>query len=529
MPDGHRIVVVPGRFSLQRALGGAAPPPGWIITAPAGGAPPGWRVTDGLRRPAAGRLCCCVLDPFADTPLEDVWPRWARAPDVGLVVVTVGHPAQPPTPPERAGLLACADRVVQVAADATAHLVADVTMACAEAMAVRRDTPVPTPRIAVLTPWPPDHAGPAISMQRLVKAAPAEVQLDVVAHRVDTATYEHAAEVEGWSATVCSIGDSRFHIPAWQALMRGRADVLLHDARISGLYEALLRERIISPAQYRDTLVRLEARRLPAAMLADPPAPVSGEDALRLGLMFTGDIVDRAGRVLVHSQAARDLVVAERPDRAADVHVVVHGGPRVEPDAGQRSDDLVVALGHPRAAGLTLEAFAAARRRHPTARLVFVGEVGPPQKRRRLADLAGALDIGAAVTFTGWVDDATWRQHAATASVALQLRGFDRGESSATIGDCMATGLPVITTAVGAVAELPDQALVRLPADAGPELIGDALASLLDAPARRIALADAARAFRRDRQPGDAARSLVRAVCDAVPEPVGAMRRGTLT
>lgn len=531
MPDAHTVVLAPGRVSLSDVLGRAAPHPAWIISAPAGGAPRGWRVTDGLRRPAPGRLCCCVLDPYADLELDDVWPRWARAPDVGLVVVTAGDPVAPTRRPERAGLLACADVIVRVEdpepPDAAPRLLAGITRACARAVATRRATPVPTPRIAVSTPWPPDHAGPAASMQRLVDAVPPQVHVDVVAHDDVTTFYPHATEVEAWSATVCSIGDSRFHIPAWQALMRHRADVLLHDARISGLYEALLRQRVISPAEYRDTLLRLEAQRLPAAMRADPPAPVDGWDALRLGLMFVGDVIDRAGRILVHSTAARDLVVAERPDRAADVHVIVHGGPPVQPDLAPRSANLVVALGHPRAAELTLQAFARAHRRHPGVRLLFVGEAGAPSVRRRLVGLAAELGIGTAVTFTGWVDDATWRAHAAAATVALQLRGFDRGESSATIAYCMATGVPVVTTAVGAVAELPGDAVVRLPADAGADTIGDALASLLDDPARRDALAAAGRAYQRDRQPADAARALVRAVCDALPGPAGATRRGT--
>ena len=75
----------------------------------------------------------------------------------------------------------------------------------------------------------------------------------------------------------------------------------------------------------------------------------------------------------------------------------------------------------------------------------------------------------------------------------------------------MAHGLPVITTAVGAVDELPAEAAVRLPADAGPEQVGDALAHLLADPDRRRALAAAGRAYRVTRQPADAARSLVAA------------------
>ncbi|UUY06238.1 glycosyltransferase [Svornostia abyssi] len=504
MPDPTIVVIGGGRRD-------AAP----IVAALASRAPVLVQERGSARRPAPGALCCCVLDPFADAPLEDVWPRWARAADVSLVVLA---PAGRSPRPERAGLLRVADVVVRRPADGTPAELADAIAGAATRATGRRRAPG-VPRIGVVTPWPPDPAGPAFSMQALVAAAPADIALDIV--RAPTAT-----DVEGWSALVCSLGDSPYHVPAWQALTRARADVLLHDTYLGNLYEALLGLRVLTPAQYRRVLLRDESHRLPAAWRKDPPVPIPRADADRLGLTFLGDVLDRADRILVHSAAARELVLAERPDRAADIRLVIHGGPSVTThDDVARDPDLVVALGYPRDPDGTLAAFAHARHRHPRARLAITGDPGPPAELQRLARLADTLGVADAVTFDGWVDHETWAARLRTAAVALQLRGATRGESSATIAACMAAGLPVLTTSVGAVAELPSDALVRLPAGASGAQLGDALADLLRDPDTRASLAAAGRRARRRRQPADAARSLVDAVCDAMP--AGATRRGT--
>lgn len=508
MPDPTLVLVAPGPAdALRAALGHTGLP---ALFAGAGPAPAGARAVDGRRRPAPGRLCCCVADPLDDRPLTDAWPPWARAADVGLVVVAPRDALRRAAiRPERLGLLHVADVVLEAddPAEPPDALGARLRDACRRAAAARAGHPVPhRPRIGVITPWPPDRAGPATSMRALVRAAPPEITFDVVRGAAG------AAATEGWDATLCSLGDSPFHLPAWRALMDGHADVLLHDARLGNLYEALHGSGAISAAAYRATVLR-EAHRLPVAWRTAPPVPIPRADADRLGLTFLGDVLDRAARILVHSEAARAIVLGERPDRAADVRRVIHGGPAVtDPPGPPRDPKLVATFGYPRDPDLTLRAFAHARARHAGLRLAVTGDAGPPAERARLRRLTAALGIDGDVTFEGWVDDATWAHRLRAATVALQLRGDDRGESSATIAACLAAGIPVITTAVGAALELPADAVVRVPPAASPATVGDALAALVADPGRRAALADAGRRWQAARQPADAARSLAAAL-----------------
>ena len=48
------------------------------------------------------------------------------------------------------------------------------------------------------------------------------------------------------------------------------------------------------------------------------------------------------------------------------------------------------------------------------------------------------------VLFTDWVDSKTFEHYLLSADMAVQLRTDSRGESSGTVLDCMARGIPTI-------------------------------------------------------------------------------------
>jgi glycosyltransferase involved in cell wall biosynthesis len=108
--------------------------------------------------------------------------------------------------------------------------------------------------------------------------------------------------------------------------------------------------------------------------------------------------------------------------------------------------------------------------------LAFVGENHGGEYgqvlSRRIRDMSG----GKRVQVTGFVDGDTYLRYLASADAAVQLRGVTRGEASRAGLDCLAHGLPLIANASGSLAELPDDALIMLPAD----FSDDALASALE-------------------------------------------------
>ena len=114
---------------------------------------------------------------------------------------------------------------------------------------------------------------------------------------------------------------------------------------------------------------------------------------------------------------------------------------------------------------LLLEAVATLRARHPGLTLTLVGD-GPD--RSGLEARAQALGLGDAVTFTGYLGEAGVAEVLARSDM-LVLPSFAEGVP-VVLMEAMASGLPVVATRVGGVAELVEDGVSGLlvpPGDAG--------------------------------------------------------------
>jgi L-malate glycosyltransferase len=153
-----------------------------------------------------------------------------------------------------------------------------------------------------------------------------------------------------------------------------------------------------------------------------------------------------------------------------------------------------------------LDAFALVRRRVPAARLVIVGD-GP--ERRRLESRAERDDLAGSVRITGYRSDVRALLPAADIYASSSI---SEGVSI-TILEAMATGIPVVATAVGGTPEiLSDGTGGILVPSRDPAAMAAAVVSLAEDPRRRSALAAAARrrlesSFTIDRMVDDYARS----------------------
>ncbi|TQX86907.1 MULTISPECIES: glycosyltransferase [unclassified Rhizobium] len=94
---------------------------------------------------------------------------------------------------------------------------------------------------------------------------------------------------------------------------------------------------------------------------------------------------------------------------------------------------------------------------------------------------------------TGWVDQETYRDYLAAADIAVQLRGISRGETSASVLDCMAAGLPTVVNANGSMAELPSGTVVMVSDDFTDDELLNALLGLIESPDYRTDLGRDAR------------------------------------
>ncbi len=368
-------------------------------------------------------------------------------------------------------------------------------------------------RVAVWSPLPPAPSGIADYTAELLPALAAHFEPELVVApgvplapelghfpRRRPAALARALAGGAVDAVLYHLGDHhRFHAAIWRACRELPGVVVLHEIAL----HHLVRDATLHagrPAAYVAELARAGGS--------------EGEKAARRALAtgipldpyrwpLSEPVLDASRSVIVHSEWAREQLLARRP--AARVHVVPHhlsfgGHEPVGRDEARRrlglaaGTPLVAAFGavapskRPR---VLLRAFRAVRSRHPNARLLFVGEVG--------GELA-AIDwvppaLGNGVTVTGRVPFADLLLHMEAVDVAVNLRHPSGGETSGTLIRLLGLGTPVVVTAAGPTAELPDDACAKIDLGVGEEeLLAETLDLLLrDEPLRRQMGANARR------------------------------------
>jgi glycosyltransferase involved in cell wall biosynthesis len=365
--------------------------------------------------------------------------------------------------------------------------------------------------LPIITPLPPSKTGVASYSMRLIEALACHVNVDV--YRDDdwhenpfagrgavqcrpARGFEWRRELAGTSLPpLYCIGNSKFHVHAWAGLMRTGGDVLLHDVRLVGFYRLLA---AVGALGERDLSARM---RLAEGQTLD----ARGED-----IYMVGEVVDRARRVYVHTETAREMVLRKRPGRADDVTVVPYGMPAARHRKEQASSSpIVAAFGHLHQGKLLLDSATELLRRRPDVEVRIVGAELRPGEITDLRRVASARGLDGRLTFFEWADDDAYHRSLGEATVAMQLRGYSQGEMSGTAADCLASGLPIVVNDFGPLAELPGDVVLRLRKHPSAHEVADAVVSLLDDADRRASLSAAALGYTEAKDCELAARTLL--------------------
>ena len=308
------------------------------------------------------------------------------------------------------------------------------------------------------------------------------------------------------------LGNSDGHLATVEAALRHPGWLWLHEARLPAVATTALDG--LDDEAFAAHMEHL----LEAAYPGRSPWPAArraGRSHLalaRAGVGLTSLLVSRAAGVFVNSQAARAALLLDQPPLAAMPPVVVL--PPACPPVRPRP----MAAPVPPAAAPAPPAAAPAPGPSPVAvafgvvsmgkrpdllidaaarvgcRLAFVGPC-PEILAKVIGDRAQTRGISDAVEVVGAVDDRTWWDWMARATVALQLRDTAGGEMSAAVLDALAAGVPVITNLASAADYPPGT--VDLLADSEPtvEALAGRLAALLADGDLRARLAEGAQAF----------------------------------
>ena len=349
------------------------------------------------------------------------------------------------------------------------------------------------PRVALLTPLPPDPSGVADYSAVTCAELGKRVDLHVLTPSRNAPLPNGAASVGPLSALpmlssrfdriVNVLGNSHYHLDILRLMLRHGGAAIQHDGRMIDLYAAhvsLPQTERMAAAELGRPLRKNEIWHW---LAGDTPPPV----------LILGEIAAVAEPLLLHSRASVAEVGRRYAQTAAHLPFSLY---RTFPEEAlgkeQRADArarlgvkpgqiLLASFGyvHPSKAPAdcvwTLDLL---RGWGIDARLHFVGapimDLGPLHKL--IADLGLAPHVRLA---EGYIDEQAYRDHLIGADIGIQLRTTGAGSVSGALADCISAGLPSVASAtLAASIDAPDY-VHPIPDNPSPVLVAEAAAELL--------------------------------------------------
>ena len=334
------------------------------------------------------------------------------------------------------------------------------------------------PRLAYVSPLPPERSGIADYSAELVPELARYYDIDVIVAQEQVSDAwvvnnfpqrsiewfdQHAHE---YDRVMYHFGNSSFHQHMFELLERHPGVVVLHDFFMSGIMHYAE-----AASQYPNNYCRALYQSHGYRALLD--VKDMGLEQSIYEYPCNKAVLDQAAGVIVHS--AYSMTLADQWYGAGMAHdwalipllrvlPAAPGRGAARTMLGIADDDFVVCsfgrLDVTKCNERILEAWlGSALALDQSCHLVFVGENSVAQWGR---DLGVRMQGTARITITGFASQETYRHYLAAADVAVQLRTHSRGETSAAVLDCLAWRLPTIINAHGSAAEVPGEVTIKL-------------------------------------------------------------------
>ena len=413
------------------------------------------------------------------------------------------------------------------AADRTAAALDDLAVRLGD---YRRSIEPRPPRLALVGPVPPLGGGLGVYTRRLLDAFVGTARVDAITTMLDRPSlpaevghvpadaFGSTTRPVSYDQIVYALGNSDGHLATVQLALRYPGWLWLHEVRLAALATTALEG--LDDRAFERAMAWLLERSYPgrSPLEAARAAGRSNLDLVEAGVGLTPLLVAPARGVLVNSEAARQLLLLDLLPLASHppIRVLPPACPPPEPSArhsANSADPLVIVLGvvsMSKRPDLLVDAIALAIRSH-SCRLAFVGPC-PPFLHEMIDDRARYRGIAERVEVIGPVDTATWAEWCEQASIAVQLRQTATGETSASVLEALARGLPVITNLASA-AEYPEGTTAFL-RSVEADVVADRLVALLDDRKAQDRLVAAGLAFAQDHQFAHLAAAMLAATSD---------------
>jgi glycosyltransferase involved in cell wall biosynthesis len=370
----------------------------------------------------------------------------------------------------------------------------------------------PRPRLAYVSPLPPERSGIADYSAELLPelAKHYEIEVIVTQEAIDDpwinsncavrSVQWFAQHADHYDRVLYHFGNSAFHQHMFALLKAIPGVVVLHDFFLSGVVAHMdvhgcasgqWAQELYSSHGYKALYDRFHAKDTADVVWGYP---------------CSLNVIQSSLGLIVHSpnslRLARQWYGVEADDWAVIPHM---RDSRVQADRsearkslGLDADDFLVCafgmLGPTKLNSRLLNAWLeSGLARDDSCHLVFVGENHPGNYGQELLATIRRGKAKGSIRITGWADRELFQHYLAAADSAVQLRTLSRGETSGTVLDCMNYGLPTIVNTNGSMADLDAEAVWKLPEEFTDEQLVKALEALWQDRERRQQMGKAAR------------------------------------
>jgi len=377
--------------------------------------------------------------------------------------------------------------------------------------------PAARPRLAYVSPLPPQKSGIADYSAELVPELAAWYDIELVIDQdpvTDPRLASYPQRSPAWlrahahefQRVVYHFGNSPVHGHMFDLLRDVPGIVVLHDFYLSNVLDYLEHDRVL-PQGFLRALYQSHGY---TGLLGHRQA---GRNRAVWKYPANRGVLDHATGIIVHSEFPKQLaaqwygngagndwrtvpLLRGKPDASATPAARAAARQRLK----LRDSDYIVAtfgmLGPTKLNDELLDAFLAS----PLAldancHLVFVGQNDGGRYGADLSKKIKHSPCADRIRITGFADAATYADYVIACDTAVQLRGSSRGETSAAVLDCLLYGAPTIVNAHGSTASIDASLVVMLPDEFKTDELAAALARLHGDPAARAALGARALAF----------------------------------
>jgi len=368
------------------------------------------------------------------------------------------------------------------------------------------------PKMAYISPLPPERSGIADYSAELLPALTAFYDIDVIVNQqvVSTEWINENCSIrdvdwlinnaEMYDRVVYHFGNSTFHEHMFGLLQKIPGVVVLHDFYLSGIIAHMdvhgLEPGFWTRCLYHSHGYKAVKERFEVKDTAD----------IVWRYPCSLDVIQQSLGMIVHSPASLDFAKQWHSCNTSEWRVI----PLVrEPNSTQdktsararlgftEDDFLVCAFGGMGPTKLNQELLNAwlmsQLAEDKQCHLIFVGENHPGGYGKKLLATINNYNLQNSVHVAGWTEQETFRDYLASADVAVQLRTLSRGETSAAVLDCMNHSLATIVNANGSMAYLDDDAVLKLPDEFSEEQLAKSLEYLRNNEDERHRLGESAR------------------------------------